>query len=770
MIAHFQKRPVLSSIVVGAIGLLLAVIGLTDARSQTSQPAGKGNAPAAVSTSISAPVAEIAKNAGIVSGPADPTAAHMRLQQVRVVWSKTHDSAGETSVSLGWRCGGWVKLLTNKDGYGSVPVPIEWDGVYVVARNSESAAITRTYNLPVGPVLEIELEKGASVAGKVLADGRPVAGAEVIAFRESGESNASTGLIGSSNEQGEYQVTGLHAVPMRFFARKGNLVSNLSYRQAPLLNVAKRGEHYGPVNLALQPGVSYTGRITDQKTQSAIPHARITATLGKLKISTVADAEGRYQLSGLTTDPLQFNISASGYIDQQMSVSPQLTLDILISTQDISLQKGVNCTLVVVDPEGKPIPGACVVAPPEFKGQLTDLQGKLKLPGLLAKPQTLYGFQEDRSSDTRVTLKSNDGSQITAKSITITRSTNANAGSELQNANKGANLLSNLLGPASLRMMSAPETPGFTVMTASTNSISIDKIGFLPLSVTADPAKLVNGELKVILQRVPVDLGYFAGTVRDANGKPLAGASVSCKSEHGGYAIEQKTVLTNEKGEYRLPVNKSALKGNESLFAYAPGFAPRQISLSNPGSQQSPTRVEFVLEKGHWIKGRVEDELGKHPAIKFETDEPFRHRDGWISDGGIFWAPDLDGSTVKATFGADGFKSTTLELPVDQEYRITLKKDAPAEYVVVPPTGSIAGLVLDSSTGKPVTSFTVTIDGQSRSFVSADGKFTFPGLSRGDSLTVTIESRNYRSRAFFNVELGEEGNGPERKFELSPVQ
>jgi hypothetical protein len=179
----------------------------------------------------------------------------------------------------------------------------------------------------------------------------------------------------------------------------------------------------------------------------------------------------------------------------------------------------------------------------------------------------------------------------------------------------------------------------------------------------------------------------IVGTVRDqATGKPLAGVTVHTHLISGieGLHANLIRVTTDKEGKYRI-VGLPKGQGNQ-IAAYTndlPYLAATERVPDTPGLE--PVTVDFTLQRGIWVKGRVTDKAtGKTVASGVEyfalSDNPhlkdvrFDHTIGnWrgTKDDGTFRAVALPGPgiiTVRSTYdryrmgiGADRIKGHRIE-------------------------------------------------------------------------------------------------------------
>ncbi len=135
----------------------------------------------------------------------------------------------------------------------------------------------------------------------------------------------------------------------------------------------------------------------------------------------------------------------------------------------------------------------------------------------------------------------------------------------------------------------------------------VSKTGFVETrpDVVLGGASGNDRELNLVLKRRP-DGGSIRGTVMDAEGKPIAGATIA---NEGRSSSDVRKAITDEHGAFQLNNVYEGSIGHE-LIVKAKDFAPQRVAFK-PGTKEKPAEITIKLEKGHRIRGRVQDEAGK---------------------------------------------------------------------------------------------------------------------------------------------------------------
>ena len=183
----------------------------------------------------------------------------------------------------------------------------------------------------------------------------------------------------------------------------------------------------------------------------------------------------------------------------------------------------------------------------------------------------------------------------------------------------------------------------------------------------------------------------LSGFVTDEAGNPVAGAIVAMDQSQSYYPAAP----TDESGQYRFARRP---EGPTAFSVQAKGFAPFILSEGIDAE-----RIDFVLKKGHTVRGRVVDKdgsaiLGVSVNV---TTWGGRYSNLWktLTDAeGRFEWDSAPGEAVGFNFYKSGYaRHGNLELePGDTEHVVTL----PRPLVV-------SGEVLDAETGKPIEEFVI---------------------------------------------------------------
>lgn len=244
------------------------------------------------------------------------------------------------------------------------------------------------------------------------------------------------------------------------------------------------------------------------------------------------------------------------------------------------------------------------------------------------------------------------------------------------------------------------------------------------------------------------------GRVLDTDGKPIEGATVAQGSDRFG--SHYPDMRTDKDGRFEF---RNVRPEQIVLTVQAKGYAPELQELA-PQKELAP--VEFRLERGHTLRGRVVDKAGNPIAGAFVASDTWRgHRSlRWRVDTdaeGRFRWDEAPADEVLIDMGKQGYMIIRRHglTASDQEHTITMHLPL-----------RVSGRVVDRETSEPIPKFTVCpgIDWgtggaphweRERMKSFADGAYAIGFTEPYPALLFRVEAEDYLpavSRAFSNDE------------------
>jgi protocatechuate 3,4-dioxygenase beta subunit len=246
------------------------------------------------------------------------------------------------------------------------------------------------------------------------------------------------------------------------------------------------------------------------------------------------------------------------------------------------------------------------------------------------------------------------------------------------------------------------------------------------------------------------------GRVLDAEGQPIAGASVAQGSDRFG--TEYPSTQTDQEGRFQF---RNVRPGEMILTVQAAGRAPdlKQIAV-----QKGVEPVEFRLERGRTLKGQVVDKAGNPVAGAFVAV------DTWRGHRSLRWRVDTD---AQGRFQWDDAPADEVLVDLGKQHYMSMRRNpmtaSDKEYVITMyPVLQIHGRVVDKETGQPIPKFTVIPGiefgngqpvlwerGQRRAFVDGQYEISLSEPYRGRLLRIEAEGCLPEASRVFDASEGQ---------------
>lgn len=274
------------------------------------------------------------------------------------------------------------------------------EGVWTVEANAPGHVDVRVDGVPValetGGEVTLTLARGGGLEGTVLdADGRPLAGAPVFAYREGQRLGQA-----QSDEQGRFALEGLPAGAVELFVRS----QDKSRCARSPLEVAPGETRQATVRLAA--GAAVVGRVTSRDGQpvAGVPvHAR--SVVGSVFREGKTDDRGEFTVGDLY--PGRYRVSVPGTARDAPRAEALVELDAGQARCDLVARSGAVLAGVVEGPDGRPVAQAGVFALEEGRQRAevqSDDQGAFRIEGLPPGTYRVYSRRGEELTGTAPAL------------------------------------------------------------------------------------------------------------------------------------------------------------------------------------------------------------------------------------------------------------------------------------------------------------------------------------------------------------------------------
>jgi hypothetical protein len=245
--------------------------------------------------------------------------------------------------------------------------------------------------------------------------------------------------------------------------------------------------------------------------------------------------------------------------------------------------------------------------------------------------------------------------------------------------------------------------------------------------------------------------GSIEGFVRDEKGQPIAGAGLE---NFDNRSNRWRRGNSDGSGHYVLDDLLESSGGYHVVIARAPGRAA-SCEIVKPGSKVKPTHVDFTLERGHLLHGRIMGENGKpiSEAIVSMANDSWGLVEPKLSDAMGRFEMELLPARARLQISKPGYSSLlNLALRFDGTGTTT---------VMLEPMGVIRGRVVGAESKQPLARFRLWIDESRRPlrgapssrvgylgypgkrFDAKDGTFSIDELIGGSSVELGIAADGY---------------------------
>ena len=632
-------------------------------------------------------------------------------------------------------------LRTGSDGTFNLRLK---EGTYDVVFKREGFSTrtlrAQTVNATSRPV-EVKLEPGVEITGRVVRSGAGVEGINVTVMSEDGPANTVTASDGS------FTLTDLSPGQMMLSVNKMDaFIQQVRPITAPARDVV----------IELPAGGRITGRVVDKSTHSPVTAFRAgisnVRSGGGMVIGHAADAEIIHERRRLihagerSSGPTQLVVSAPGYTTTRV---PSLNMEDgkALADIEVAMDTGVKLTGRVTGPDGSPLSGVSVreagmnAGParmmPGMEGSgTTDPSGEYTIEAIEAGEKTFtFSRQGYLAEDRTITLSGREArldvqlsSGLTLNGVVVTdagapvadAAVNANSASESGFGRSGRT-------DANGNFQIAGLAPGHYTLNASKQGLANGILRDFDIAAGAPP--------RIVMKTGGTIVGHVSG-LSDSD---LQNATVIASGPNGGASGE-----VDSGGNFRIegaPTGTVRVSARTGRGMGGGGkSSPVQSVQVDAGSS---VQVDIQFKTSTVIRGRVTRNGQSMPNVMVmftpRNAQSQTQASGTADASGAYEISGLDdGSYTVGVLDIDrsGAFSSTYDVHGSGNYDIDIK------------TASLRGRVVDSSTGEALASAEVQIQsgqgffGSRAALTDAAGSFFIDNIARG-SYQATAKKEGY---------------------------
>lgn len=588
--------------------------------------------------------------------------------------------------------------------------------------------------------LEVTLEPGVEISGRVTRAGQPVEGVNVIPIGTDSMMPVQTG------PDGTFRIGDLSPGEMMVaFSKREEFIQMNRAVTAPATDI----------NVDLPPGGRITGHVVDKSShqpvksfEAGISPARngggmVMMMAPSMKNFTTDD--GSFVLENVPVGAVTLAVSAPGYVQERV---PNLTVENgkTIENVEVAMETGVRVTGRVTGPDGAAAGGAMVRIDPMAGGRMMR-GGGMNDPYTVADPNGEYTLENVEPGE-KTLVFSRSGMISTSKTVTLSgdhMQVDAQLSSGMRVAGIVVNEGGTPIADAQVRAQSASD-PGFGGRSARTDaSGSFSFEGLAPGHYEFDAGK--DGYADAIARDVDITAagmvrltlksgGTIVGHITGLTEAELQNAMVTVSSPNGNASAP-----VDATGAFRIegaPLGTVRVNARAGQMMTSSRTAPPKSVQVEPGSTIT---VDFDFSNDTKITGRVT--RNGEPIAGASVNFGGAGRGGRTStdSNGRYEMTGLD----------DGKYSVTVMDPTRGPYSTLYTVSGSGTFDIDMRGTVLRGRVIDASTGQPINEATVTIRKKDPSMAGppvsvsgtdAGGNFSFDMIPAG-TYSASAEKSGY---------------------------
>jgi len=588
--------------------------------------------------------------------------------------------------------------------------------------------------------LEVTLEPGVEISGRVTRGGQPVEGVNVIPI-----GTADQMMPVQTGPDGTFRIGDLTPGEMMVaFSKREEFIQMNRAVNAPA----------NDVNIELPAGGRLSGRVVDKNThdpvkafEAGISPSRNGGGMVMMmapSMKSFTSDDGTFVLENVPVGALTLAVSAPGYVQTRV---PNITLESgkAVENIEVAMETGVRVTGHVTGPDGSPASGAMVRIDPMAGGRAMR-GGGMNDPYTTVDPNGEYTLENVEPGE-KTLVFSRSGLISTSKTVTLSgdhQQVDAQLTSGVRTTGIVLNEGGTPVADASVRAQSAAD-PGFGrgVRTDAGGTFSFDglapghyefiaqKDGYAD-AIMRDVDITTAGMVRLTLTSGGTITGHLSG-LTDAE---LQNASVFANSPNGN-----ATAPVDSNGNYRIdgaPTGTVRVNARAGQMMTSSRSAPAKSVQVNAGSAVT---VDFDFTGDNSVKGRVTRNGAPVAGAMVMFNGVGRNDRVSTDSGGRYEVTGLDKGKYNVTVMDPnrGPYSTSYTVSGSDTFDIDMRGTP------------LRGHVIDTASGAPVQDAMVTIRRTdpsvagipvSATSTDAGGNFSFDSVPAG-SYKATAEKSDY---------------------------
>ncbi|MBK5259226.1 MAG: carboxypeptidase regulatory-like domain-containing protein [Thermoanaerobaculia bacterium] len=593
--------------------------------------------------------------------------------------------------------------------------------------------------------------------GRITANGKPVAGAQVVFLASGAEVLATTDAEGRYSMPDPARWADRYSVSHKEFARSEGTTFRSATEKIAL-------------DQSLTAGVTVSGRVVGENGKTAVAGA--TLFVGGNAIGKSGE-DGTFALEHVSEkwDWLEARSGAllgtrSRAGDPAIVIRLGKTGSITGHVRDAKSQAGIaGATVALMLSAGRmPMPFSAIT---DAKGAFSLLNlapGKYELlgsrPGYRPAPVSITLAAGEKASKN---LSATQLARVSGTVINEDKQPIAGARVSQTTVTRDVGFFSRPISQQQ-RRVSAPDGT-FVLRVDSETDIQIDgsKKGFPSANTTA--MRLAPGERKSgVTITIPAGM-LVTGRVTDRDERPVAGVAVAAVLSVGmDVSSMRRMVFGGSRGREDDQVQTAAdgtfsirlKEGSYDVNFKREGFAMKTVRAFRVNNAPQP--IEVKLDPGVEVRGRVTRSGAGVAGVRVIAFAEGANASTETSADGSFTLGDLTPGTIQLNFGKE-----------DEFIQQMRQVSAPSNdfLLELPPGGRVVGRVVDKTTRQPVTTFEAGVSpfrggggmvfmgsGQTKPFTSESGSFVLDNIPSGQTIVIA-KAPGYTTGRVSNVAVEE---------------